>query len=238
MNSPLKSIRVVKVEERPRDAWLDMSLRQLREGEVRFYNVKDPVTGRWLFKVCPDEELHRAIVKALKCPPGKTFAQLEGSTMLFQRSPKLEGLYYGVVSVSYIDENGRLRRNVVESLEEVPKVVRENFEIKTYEEAVGKKAPGKRLVVLCREGDEKAMITLFLLERAWPVSEIKPELALLSRKILTLVKRLERASIDDLYEKAEGKYGLSRETVDDLLSILEREKEILRLGDGYVKSRS
>jgi len=237
MSSPLRSIRIVKVEERPMDAWLDMSLRQLREGEVRFYKVNDPVTGKWLFKVCPDKEMRRAMVKALKCPPGRRFAQLEGSTMLFQRSPKLEGLYYGVVSVSYIDENGRLRRNVVEELDEIPKVLQENFEVKPYEEVIGKKAPGKKLVVLCKEGDDRAMITLFLLERAWPVSEITPELGLLSRRILTLIKRLERTSVEDLYKAAEEEYNLSRETVDDLLSILERENEILRLEDKYVKSR-
>ncbi|RJS84241.1 hypothetical protein CW702_02770, partial [Candidatus Bathyarchaeota archaeon] len=162
MSSLLKSVRIVKAEDRPRDAWVDMSLRQLREGRVRIYSVNDPVTGKWLFKVCEDLEMHRTIIKALKCPPGRLFAQLEGSTMLFQKCSRRKGYYYDVVSISYEDENGRLRRNVVESFDEIPEPLKSNFEVSTYEEVTGHKAPGKKLVVLCREGDEKSMILLFL----------------------------------------------------------------------------
>ena len=56
-------IRVVKVEERSRDSWVDMGLRTLREGNVRFYRVSDPVTGKWLFKTCTDEEMHTILVR-------------------------------------------------------------------------------------------------------------------------------------------------------------------------------
>jgi len=82
----IKSITVTKIEDRPEDAWFDISLRKLREGEARIYRVKDELTGDWLFKVCSDVEIGRYMVKALKCPPGKLFSQLEGATMLFQKS--------------------------------------------------------------------------------------------------------------------------------------------------------
>ena len=52
----LKHIKIRKVETRPEDAWYDMSLRQLRKGEVTFYTVKDFLTGEWLFKTCNDKE--------------------------------------------------------------------------------------------------------------------------------------------------------------------------------------
>lgn len=170
----LKQIKITRVETRPDDAWFDLSLRQLRRGEVNFYRVKDFLTGEWLFKVCRDRELGKVLVKAVKCPPGPRFAQLEGDSMIFQESA-VEGMLYDVLSLMHADENGKLSRKVVSSVEEVPTVIRENFAVKTYEEATGKTAPGKHLVTLCRREDEKAMITLFLLERAWTISPIKPE---------------------------------------------------------------
>jgi hypothetical protein len=170
----LKQIRIVKTEERASDAWYDMSRRQLRRGVVCFYRVRDFLTGEWLFKTCRDSELGKVMVKAVKCPVGIRFAQLEGNTMLFQPSQR-EGWLYDIVSIAQADENDRVRRKVAGVLEEVPIVIKENYEIGPYEEATGKKAPGKHLVTLTRSADEKAMITLFLLERAWTLSLIVPE---------------------------------------------------------------
>jgi len=94
--------------------------------------------------------------------------------MVFQSS-KIEGMLYDIVSLTRADENERLSRKIVFSEEDIPAAIRENYEIKPYEEATGKKAPGKHLVTLCKREDEKAMITLFLLERAWTLSTITPE---------------------------------------------------------------
>jgi len=170
----LKQIRITKIEDRPEDAWFDLSLRQLRKGEVRFYRVEDFLTGKWLFKVCLDKEFRKVMVKALKCPPGRRFSQLEGNTMLFQRS-EIEGLLYDVVSLTYADETDRLHREIVASADEIPAIIRENFEVRSYEETTGKRAPGKYWVTLTKEGDEKSMITLFLLERSWNLSPLPPE---------------------------------------------------------------
>ncbi len=234
MTSP-KKIRITKIEDRPKDAWIDLGLRQLREGEVRFYRAKDPLTGEWLFKVCPDWELGRVTVKALKCPPGKTFAQLEGSSMLFQRSTK-EDLLYDTISVAYVNQDGRLRRNLVQSLDEIPTPIRESFEIKPYQEATGKKAPGKNWVTLTKEGDEKAMITLFLLERAWPVSPVPLEGGLNTVKLLAVIKELERVKVEDLYRVAEQQLGISKGEVESLLAYLEKGGKVERPEAGYVKS--
>jgi hypothetical protein len=151
-----------------------MSLRQLRNGVVCFYRVRDFLTGEWLFKTCRDGELGKVMVKAVKCPAGTRLAQLEGNTMLFQKSQREDWLY-DIVSLAQADENDRVTRKVAGFLEEVPIVIKENYEIKPYEEATGRKAPGKHLVTLTRSEDEKAMIALFLLERAWTLSPITPE---------------------------------------------------------------
>ncbi|PVX25381.1 MAG: hypothetical protein CW691_04795 [Candidatus Bathyarchaeum sp.] len=170
----LKNIKVKQVEARPNDAWYDMSLRQLRTGEVNFYRVKDFFTGEWLFKLCKDKEQKKIIVKAIKCPAGMRFSQLEGKTMLFQDS-LIDGMLYDVISLTESDENDKLKRNVVSSVEEVPAVIKENYVIKSYEEATGKKAPGKHLVTLSKTENEKELVTLFVLERAWGLSESSPE---------------------------------------------------------------
>jgi hypothetical protein len=166
----LKYIKVRRVETRPDDAWYDMSLRQLRNGEVSFYTVKDFLTGDWLFKMCKDKEHGKILVKAVKCPAGIRFSQLEGNTMVFQDS-NIEGMLYDVISLTQTDENDKVSRNIVSSIEEVPAIIRENYEIKPYEEATGKTAPGKHLVTLCKRENEKEIITLFVLERAWPLSK-------------------------------------------------------------------
>jgi hypothetical protein len=221
------NIRIVKAEERANDSWVDMGFRKLREGEARFYRVSDPITGKWLFKVCSDKEIERRIVKALKCPPGVGFVQLEGRTMLFQKS-LVEDHYYDVISLSYLDEDGRLRRNVVSSIDEVPDIIKNSFEVAPYEEATGKKAIGKRLVTLCEKTDEKKMITLFILQRAWPVSKIPPDLGTKMTEFLKLIKNLEKAEVDDIYRTAEEQHGLAREDTDLLLRFLETEGKIAR----------
>lgn len=170
----LDHIKIKKIETRPTDSWYDMSLRQLRSGEVVFYSVKDFLTGEWLLKICKDPQEGRVMVKALKCPSGIRFSQLEGRTMVFQQS-KIAGMLYDVISLTEVDDKNRLRRNVLASLDEVPPVIKDNFLIKSYEEATGKKAIGKNLVTLTKEDDEKELVTLFVIERAWALSDSTPE---------------------------------------------------------------
>jgi len=229
-------IRIRKVEERDKDYWVDMSIRRLRQGKVRYYKVRDELTGNWLFKVCRDDEMQRVIVKALKCPPGGGFVQLEGRTMLFQRG-LVEGYYYDVISLSYMDEEERLRRNVLDNIDEVPEIIKENFKVMGYEEATGKKIVGKRLVVLCEENDEKDMILLFLIQRAWPISRIPLEIGMRASDLLELIRELEKAKIEEIYEAAENKFKLERENIDMLLKLLEREGIIQRIED-YIKTKS
>ena len=231
----LREIKITRIEERPEDAWFDLSLRQLREGRVRFYRVRDFLTGEWLFKVCSDKELGKVMVRTLKCPPGRRFAQLEGNTMIFQKSV-IGGLLYDVISLAQADERDQIHRKVVESMEDIPAVVREHFEIKSYEEATGKRAPGKYWVTLSKESDEKAMILLFLLERVWPVSLTSPEELLKTINLMDLIKGLERAKTEDIYRVAGDQFGLRKEDVDALLVSLERRGQIERLEEGYIKT--
>ena len=191
----LNHFKIKRVETRTDDTWYDMSLRKMRNGEVSFYLVKDFLTGEWLFKLCNDKELEKITVKSLKCPSGIRFSQLEGKSMVFQKS-KIEGMLYDVISLSELTENNELKRNVVSSIEEVPDIIKENFMIKSYEEATGKKAPGKHLVTLSKPENEKDLVTLFVLERAWGLSESTPQEKLYQKERAEQKKKATKKETD------------------------------------------
>jgi len=226
-------MKIALLEERSEDAWFDLSLRQLRAGEVRFYKVDDLLTGNWLFKVCADPENNKSMVKAIKCPPGRLFSQLEGATMLFQKSSVYGDYYYDIISVTRVDQEGRVRREVVKALEEVPSSIKENFEVKTYQEATGRKILGGSLVTLSKKDDEKDMITLFVIERAWslPVEERQKAVDLMA-----LIRKLEKTSISDIHNVTSETFGMERAALDSLLAALEAKGKIKRLDDSYVKA--
>jgi hypothetical protein len=226
-------MKIVLFEERQEDAWFDLSLRQLRVGEVHFYRVDDLLTGKWLFKVCLDKENYKIMVKAIKCPAGRLFSQLEGATMLFQKSIINDDLFYDIISLTHVDGEGRVRREIAKSLEEVPFVIREQFEVKTYEEATGKKLPTNYLVTLSKRDNEKSMITLFLLERAWT---LPPEEKQKAMNLMALIKKLEKTSVAEIRSVTSEQFGIEKDAVDSLLADLEAKGKITRLDDGYIKA--
>jgi hypothetical protein len=226
-------MKITLLEERPEDAWFDLSLRQLRVGEVRFYKVDDLLTGKWLFKVCIDTENNKTMVKAIKCPAGRLFSQLEGATMLFQKSIISDDLFYDIVSLTYVDGEGRVRREIAKSIEDVPSVIRENFDVKLYEEATGKKLPVNYIVTLSKRDNEKDMVTLFLLQRAWT---LPPEEKQKTLNLMALIKKLEKTSIAEIRNVASEQFGIEKDALDSLLANLETKGKIKRLDDGYVKA--
>jgi hypothetical protein len=225
-------MKIALLEERQEDAWFDLSLRQLRIGEVRFYKVDDLLTGKWLFKVCVDKENCKTMVKAIKCPAGILFSQLEGATMLFQKSIINDDLFYDVVSLTHVDGEGRVRREIAKSIEEVPSVIRENFNVKPYEEATGKKLPANYLVTLSKRDNEKDMITLFLLERAWTLPQEEKQKTM---NLMALIKKLEKTSVAEIRNVASEQFGIEKDALDSLLADLEAKGKITRLDEGYVK---
>ncbi len=227
----MKSIKITLQEERTDDAWFDLSLRELRSGEVRFYKASDLQTGQWLFKLCVDPENNRSMVKAIKCPPGKLYSQLEGATMLFQQSQQ-PSMYYDIISLTQVDTDGKVHREVVKTVEDVPAAIKDNFEVKPYAEATGKKAPGNYIVTLSKKDDEKAMITLFILERArtLPLEERRKSLDLTS-----LIKQLQKTSITDLNNITNETFNIDREALNQMLKELEERGKIKRLDENFVK---
>jgi len=227
----MKSIKISLQEERTDDAWFDLSLRELRSGEVRFYKADDLQTGRWLFKICVDPENSRTMVKAIKCPPGKLFSQLEGATMLFQQSTHA-GLYYDIISLTKVNSEGKVHREIAKTIEEIPSPIRDNFEVKNYDEATGKRLPGNHLVTLSKKDDEKAMITLFLLERA---RTLPPEERQKTMNLLGLIRQLQKTSITEVSNITSETFNIDRAALDKLIADLESKGKIERLDENFVK---
>jgi hypothetical protein len=227
----MKSIRISLQEERTEDAWFDLSLRELRAGEVRFYKADDLQTGKWLFKICVDQENSRSMVKAIKCPPGKLFSQLEGATMLFQKSVDAD-LYYDIISLTKVDCEGKVHREVVKTPEDVPSSIRDNFPVKDYGEATGKKLPGTHLVTLSKKNDEKAMITLFILERARTLPKEERQKTM---NLLSLIKEMQKTSITEISNITSETFDIDRVTLDKLIADLETKGKIKRLDENFVK---
>ena len=227
----MKSIKISLQEERTDDAWFDLSLRELRSGEVRFYKADDLQTGRWLFKICVDPENSRTMVKAIKCPPGKLFSQLEGATMLFQQSTHA-GMYYDIISLTKVNSEGKVHREIAKTIEEIPAPIRDNFEVKNYDEATGKRLPGNHLVTLSKKDDEKAMITLFLLERA---RTLPPEERQKTMNLLGLIRQLQKTSITEVSNITSETFNIDRAALDKLIADLESKGKIKRLDENFVK---
>jgi hypothetical protein len=171
---------------------------------------------------------HRKTIKAIKCPAGEGYVQLEGRTMLFQKSI-IEGHLYDVISLSYLDDNKRLRRKIVSDINEVPQNIREKFKIELYEKATGKNAIGKKLVTLCKEDNNRMIIILFLLQRAWPISKLPLDIYTKLSSVIKLIKKLEKAKLDNVYSLADKLYGLKKEDMDLILKKLESDNRIIML---------
>jgi len=236
----LKGLKIAVAERREHDAWLDFSLREIREGMVFYYKVQDPVTGEWLFKTCVDPE-GKVIVKAAKCPPGRVYAQLEGDSMVFQKSLR-EGYFYDVISLTYIDETGRVRRKIVSTIEEIPQTIRGISEIETYEKATGKPPTfGRGLVSLTRQGDYKTMITLFILQKAWSLASFTPETALKyahhAPDVLAVIRKLEKAREEEVYKVLEAEYSMTKDESIVIVNTLKESGKIIVPEPGYVKTK-
>ncbi len=136
--------------------------------------------------------------------------------MLFQKSLNFD-LYYDIISLTQVDDKGSIHREVVKTREEIPATIRDNFSIKNYSEATGKKLPVTHLVTLTKKDDEKAMITLFILERArtLPLEERRKTMDL-----IRLIKEMQKTSKTEVSNVVSETFTVDRPTLDKLLADL------------------
>ena len=94
-------------------------------------------------------------------------------------------------------------------------VIRENFVVKSYEEATGKKLPTNYLVTLVKRDNEKGMVTLFLLQRAWTLPQEEKQKTL---NLMALIKKMEKTSIAELRRVANEQFGIEKDTLVIMLA--------------------
>jgi len=245
-----KLIKIFFVEKREGDVWFDFVTRTLRRGEVQYYRAKDVVSGTWLFKVSIDKEFGKTLIKVSMCPPGVVYPQLEGDTMVFQKS-LLEGCMYDTISLSHVEENGSVRKKNAGTAEELPTWITGDM-VESYEKATGKKPTyGRGLVTVVREDDYKAMIKFFLMEKAWPLGKIPTENEMKEieeakkatvpselRNVLRTIKKLEMAEDESIFSAFKTKFNLERGQAEIMLAELERDGKITHPKLGYTKRRT
>lgn len=91
---------------------------------------------------------------------------------------------------------------------------------------------------MTKDGDFKEMIILFLLERVWPLAPITPEVAWKADDVLSVIRELEYARVDEVYPRLKEKLGIGEEEFQKILQTLEAEKRIVRPEEGHVKTVS
>ena len=142
--------------------------------------------------------------------------------MLFQKSLNSD-LYYDIISLTKVDGNGSVHREVVKTAEEIPASIKDNFTVKDYAEVTGKKLPGNHLVTLTRKDEEKDMITLFILERA---RTLPPEERQKSMDLLGMIKEMQKTSITEVGNIVSETFNIDRAALDRLLAELETEGKL------------
>ena len=150
--------------------------------------------------------------------------------MLFQKSLKPE-LYYDIISLTQVDNKGSVHREVVKDHEEIPAAIRDNFNVKTYDEATGKKLSG-HFVTLTRKDNERDMITLFILERA---RTLPPEERRKTMDLIGLIKEMQKTSITEISNVVSETFNVDRPALDKLLTDLESKGKIKRLDENFVR---
>ncbi len=161
---------LVRMVEKRYDAWLDIALREIREGPAYFFEVEDPKTGIWLLKIVKDSESGKIILTVRKRPPGKVFAQLENKSITLKPCPNSSFLYHPLRVTFATDDKLRTKR--VSRINQVPIEIRREYQLSKYEEATNIAKPPPflkgKVVVLIENDDFESMARLFLFEKVWP----------------------------------------------------------------------
>lgn len=161
---------LVRMVEKRYDAWLDIALREIREGPVYFFEVEDPKTGLWLVKIVKDSELGKIILTVRKRPPGKIFAQLENKSIILKPCSNSSFVYHPLRVTYAIGDKLRTRR--VSGINQVPIEIRRRYKLNKYEEATNIAKPPPflkgKVVVVIKNDDFEGMAKLFILEKVWP----------------------------------------------------------------------
>jgi CBS-domain-containing membrane protein len=69
------------------------------------------------------------------------------------------------------------------------------------------------------------------------LSAIPPDVGAKMVDLFNMIKNLEKADIEDIYQKAGEQYELTKEDIDRLLNVLETEGKILR-SEQYIKTKA
>jgi hypothetical protein len=160
----------IKLIGKQKGEWYDLGLRRILQGIIYAYEVVDEASGKWLFNVQFSEEEGKANVKAITSERTTWLHdQIKRKTDVFLASIEKEK-YFHPLGITYLKE-GRLHYIRPNNIDEVPKEIRDNFYLTTYEKASPKPSSAfkGKIVVLVDKNNLEKMVHLFMLEKIRPV---------------------------------------------------------------------
>lgn len=153
--------------------WYDHSLKRLLKGTVYAY------TFEWkelscVLNVRISEDKSRAQVNLVSSSKADIISkQLTEKTLLFQKS-KIPNYLYIPLSIAYVDKFGRIHYNRVSNVNDVPEVLRDNFELRKYDdvappELIRSRNPNLgKISVIVEDNNPEKMALLYAFTRILP----------------------------------------------------------------------
>lgn len=153
--------------------WIfDDKLRRSCQAIIQLYAVDCPYSGLWFMKIDELPGEHTLYVKPIfSSGSTKTHAYIENQVDVFKKSIDRER-YYHILRINNY-ETINPKGPVIGPIDEIPKEIRENYELQRYFDVTGKiRTPLRNAwVVLVKPNDFEGMIKLFLYERVWPIKD-------------------------------------------------------------------
>jgi len=141
--------------------WLDVKGIK-RKGHIYEYNVRDERSGRWEFVVRLSDEAQKAEVRPIKTDKSSWLHDaICHKTDVFQVSVN-PAKYYHPLGIGYVKED-RYSYRRVSKLDEVPKEIRDNFDLAIYKTVSPKPSSrfsGKLVVLVGKNEPEKMVLCL------------------------------------------------------------------------------
>jgi len=151
--------------------WFDLGLRRVLTGTVYTYSLSDPSSGEWRIFVRISDQVGKAAVEAMPIDRfDASHDQLRRKSITFNPC-RDRTKYYHPLGIAY-DLRGRISYSRLEDWERVPKSIRDEYEIETYEN-VSPTDPGYvwrgKLVAVVKADRPDKMAKLFYLEKILPI---------------------------------------------------------------------
>ncbi len=147
--------------------WFDKFSKSTIKGKLYDFEIKDALNKIWRITVEIAADGSRAIAWAPVSESADFISeQLKRKSIVFNSTRDNKELYH-IISPTYITEN-RVRRGMLESLNEVPEELKQ-YKIIRFQEVTDKKRFENKLVIIVNKNDPESIAKIFYFEKINPL---------------------------------------------------------------------